>query len=107
MTKLHEGFSEKPVLPLVLVTVGSADGEIEAVHRHLESVAQESEPQFQSLIVARPDIPKMFYKVLRERIRSLPNVYVLRLGANKDECCEHLHETGTFLAIRKEQNKED
>ena len=91
----------------LLVTVGSASDEFEALQNHLDDIARDSAPQFQSLIVTRSDLPKMFYNVLCARVRSLPNVYIRRLGAKGNDCEELLHETGTFLANRKRSLKEE
>ncbi len=93
-------------LPLVLVTVGGDDGEFEALHDHLELATRDGEPAFQSLIVARPDLPKMLYNVLCARIDPLPHVHIRRLGENAEDCCELHHETGTFLVTRRKKDKE-
>ncbi len=99
--------SDNAALPLVLVTVGSTNDEFEALQTHLDTISQEAEPQFQSLIVTRSDLPKMFYNVLCARVRALPNVYIRRLGEKGNDCEELLHETGTFLANRKRSLKEE
>ncbi len=107
MSKGQHTRSDNAALPLVLVTVGSTNDEFEALQSHLEMISQDTVPRFQSLIVARPDLPKMFYNVLCSRVRTLPNVYIRRLGAMGDDCEELLHETGTFLANRKRSLKEE
>lgn len=88
-------------LPLVLVTVGNGQGEFELLYDHLESLMQEPEPQAQTLIVARPDVPDVLYSVLRSRVREMPHVYLRRLGKSREDCAELLHSSGTFLAARK------
>jgi predicted glycosyltransferase len=106
MIDLIESNNEKTGLPLVLVTVGGDDGDFEVLHNHLETVSRDPEPRFQSLIVARPDLPKMLYNVLCARIDPLPHVHIRRLGEKTDNCYELLHETGTFLVTRR-RNTED
>ena len=107
MSKGQHTRSDNAALPLVLVTVGSTNDEFEALQSHLEMISQDTVPRFQSLIVARPDLPEMFYNVLCARVRTLPNVYIRRLGATGNDCEELLHETGTFLANRKRSLKEE
>ncbi len=107
MTKMDIGLSEDAVLPLVLVTVGGANDEMEALQLHLDGVEQQTEPRFQSLIVTRPDLPRMFYNVLCARVRPLPNVHIRRLGTKDSDCCEMLHETGTFFANAKRSFEKD
>ena len=85
-------------LPLVLVTIGDELGEFEALYDHLECVARDPAPAFQSLIVTKPEVPEMLYNVLRARIADLPTVHVRRLADTADHCYEIAHETGTFLA---------
>jgi len=94
-------------LPLVLVTVGGSDGEFEALHKHLENVSRQNAPRFQSLIVARPDLPKMLYNVLCARVDPIPNVHIRRLGESREDCRELQHETGTFLVTRRKKQLED
>jgi len=91
-------------LPLVLLTVGGEDDDFLALAEHLERVGQYEKPKFQSLVVARPDMPKLMYNVLRARIESLENVYLRRLG--DDECDALTHESGTFLVNRLRRSKE-
>lgn len=91
-------------LPLVLVTVGDDDGEIDVLSELLESAAREREPSFQGLIVAKPDMSEMMYRVLRNRIGGLDNVYLRRLGDTK--CETRLHETGTFLVSKLDETDE-
>jgi predicted glycosyltransferase len=107
MNKGQDIRSDNAVLPLVLVTVGSSNDEFEALQSHLDTVAQDSAPKYQSLIVTRTDLPKMFYNVLCARVRTLPNVHIRRLGAKGNDCEELLHETGTFLANRKRSLEEE
>ncbi len=107
MIDLIASNDENAGLPLVLVTVGGDDGDFEVLHNHLESVSRDPEPRFQSLIVARPDLPKMLYNVLCARIDPLPNVHIRRLGEKADDCYELNHETGTFLVTRRRKSKEE
>lgn len=88
-------------LPLVLVTVGGDDRDFEVLHDHLELVASDGARQFQSLIVARPDLPKMLYNVLCARIDPLPHVHIRRLGEKPEQCSQLHHETGTFFVSRR------
>lgn len=92
-------------LPLVLVTVGNGVGEFEALYNHLEDVGHKSDPGYQSLIVARHDVPDVLYSVLRSRVRNMPNVYLRRLGSSSEDCAELKHSSGTFLALRKQPKK--
>ncbi len=85
-------------LPLVLITIGGDEGEFEALHRHLEAIEKDPEPLFQSLVVARPSVPKMVYKVIRARIKPLPHVHLLKLGESAEDCRTMRHESGTFYA---------
>ncbi len=82
-------------LPLVLVTFGNGVGEFEAMYDHLDTVERQQPPQFQSLIVARPDVSSVVLRVLSERVRSLPTVHLRKLG--KSDCSALRHETGTFF----------
>ncbi len=82
-------------LPLVLVTFGNGPGEFEAMYDHLDTVEKQSTPQFQSLIVARPEVSSVVLRVLGERVRSMPTVHLRKLG--KENCSELRHETGTFF----------
>ena len=82
-------------LPLVLVTFGNGVGEFEAMYDHLDTVDSQNPPQFQSLIVARPEVSSVVLRVLSERVRSMPTVYLRKLG--KSDCSELRHETGTFF----------
>lgn len=93
-------------LPLVLVTVGGDDGDFEVLHNHLETVSRDPEPRFQSLIVARPDLPKMLYNVLCARIDPIPHVHIRRLGEERENCYELQHETGTFLVTRRRETED-
>ena len=92
-------------LPLVLVTVGDDAGELDVLSELLESAARERQPSFQGLIVAKPDMSKMMYRVLSSRIGNLRNVYLRRLGDT--ECETRLHETGTFLVSKQDNEKKD
>ena len=92
-------------LPLVLLTVGGDDDEFLALAEHLERIARQQAPEFQSLVVAKPDMPKLMYNVLRARIGSLDNVYLRRLG--DDECDSLNHESGTFLVSKLRRRTED
>ena len=92
-------------LPLVLLTIGDADGEFEALYDHLEKVTREAEPDCQSLIIARPEFPKMLYNVLRMRIKEIPHVHLRRLGSDTGECMRLKHSTGTFLVNRDSLDK--
>ena len=87
-------------LPLVLVTVGGDDDEFMALNQHLDEIAHVAEPGFQSLVVARPDMPKMMYNVLRARIKPMKHVYIRRLNEAPENCSERLHESGTFLVTK-------
>ena len=87
-------------LPLVLVTVGNTQKEFETLYDHLESVSQTEQPEFQSLIVARHDMPDIFYAVLRSKADQLPNVHIRRLNDRPDECERVSHATGEFYATR-------
>lgn len=82
-------------LPLVLVTFGNGVGEFEAMYDHLDTVEKQQPPQFQSLIVARPDVSSVVLRVLSERVRSMPTVHLRKLG--KSDCSALRHETGTFF----------
>ncbi len=82
-------------LPLVLVTFGNGPGEFEAMYDHLDTVEKQNPPQFQSLIVARPDVSSVVLRVLGERVRSMPTVHLRKLG--KSDFSELRHETGTFF----------
>ena len=82
-------------LPLVLVTFGNGVGEFEAMYDHLDIVEKQNPPQFQSLIVARPEVSNVVLRVLSERVRSMPTVHLRKLG--KTNCTELRHETGTFF----------
>ena len=82
-------------LPLVLVTFGNGVGEFEAMYDHLDIVEKQNPPQFQSLIVARPEVSSVVLRVLSERVRSMPTVHLRKLG--KNNCTELRHETGTFF----------
>ncbi len=106
MIDLNASNDDNAGLPLVLVTVGSSDGDFEVLHNHLELATRDGEPAFQSLIVARPDLPKMLYNVLCARIDPLPHVHIRRLGERTADCCELHHETGTFLVTCRKRNKE-
>ena len=55
----------------------------------------------QSLIVARPEMPEMLYRVLRARTAGMPHVHIRRLDADPNDCAELRHETGTFYVTRK------
>ena len=82
-------------LPLVLVTFGNGAGEFEAMYDHLDAVEKQATPQFQSLIVARPDVSSVVLRVLSERVRSMPTVHLRKLG--KTDYSELKHETGSFF----------
>ena len=82
-------------LPLVLVTFGNGPGEFEAMYDHLDTVEKQSNPQFQSLIVARPEVSSVVLRVLGERVRSMPTVHLRKLG--KEDYSALRHETGTFF----------
>ena len=105
MTDSNAGGHGDCRLPLVLVTVGSDDDEFLALAEHLECIAREKEPKFQSLVVAKPDMPKLMYQVLRARIGSLDNVYLRRIG--DEDCDSRTHESGTFLVSKLGQSTED
>ena len=92
-------------LPLVLVTVGDDDRELEVLTEFLESAAQEVKPSFQGLIVATTDMSEMMYRVLRGRIGSLDHIHLRRLGDTETET--RLHETGTFLVSKLRKEEED
>ena len=92
-------------LPLVLVTVGGDDDEFMTLNQHLDELAHVEEPRFQSLVVARPEMPKMMYNVLRARIKSLKHVYIRRLNEAPEDCSERLHESGTFLVTKSSEGK--
>lgn len=98
MIDLKASNDDDATLPLVLITFGGDDGEFEALHRHLEAIENAPEPLFQSLVVARPGVPKMVYRVIRARIKPLPNVHLLKLGDGANDCCAMRHESGTFYA---------
>ena len=87
-------------LPLVLVTVGNTQKEFETLYDHLESVAQSDAPEFQSLIVARHDMPDVFYAVLRSKADQLPSVHIRRLNDGADQCERVSHASGAFYATR-------
>lgn len=101
MIKLTASNDDFGGLPLILVTIGDDEKDFEALHDHLEFVEKQAEPRFQSLIVARPQLPSMLYKVLRKRVEALPNVYIRRLSEASDECERLPHATGTFLVSRR------
>lgn len=82
-------------LPLVLVTFGNGIGEFEAMYDHLDKVEKQTSPQFQTLIVARPEVSSVVLRVLSERVRSMPTVHLRKLG--KSNFSELRHETGTFF----------
>ncbi|MDJ0941095.1 MAG: hypothetical protein QNJ00_15150 [Woeseiaceae bacterium] len=88
-------------LPLVLVTVGNSQHEFEALYDHLETVSKAKTARFQSLIVARRDMPDVFYAVLRSKADSLPNVHMRRLGDGGEHCDSIRHAEGTFYTTRK------
>lgn len=82
-------------LPLVLVTFGNGIGEFEAMYDHLDRVDKQNPRQFQTLIVARPEVSSVVLRVLSERVRSMPTVHLRKLG--KTDYSELRHETGTFF----------
>ncbi len=84
-------------LPLVLITLGDGQDEFETLYDHLEALTMQRKPRFQSLIVAKPEVPNMLYNVLRQRIKAFPHVHLRRLGDVDADCSELRHETGTFL----------
>ena len=84
-------------LPLVLLTLGNDDGEFEALYAHLEEVARDPQPKFQSLIVARRDVPGAVLRIAAARVRSMPSVHLLRLGKGANTCSRRSHETGSFF----------
>lgn len=88
-------------LPLVLITLGDGQEEFETLYDHLEALTFQAKPRYQSLIVAKPEVPTMLYNVLRQRIKPFPHVHLRRLGDIDTECSELRHETGTFLVSHK------
>lgn len=85
-------------LPLVLITVGNDAEEFLALNEHLKLADHGPKAGFQSLVVARAEMPGTMVRALIGRIRSLDNVHLRRLS---DTQCEVLaHETGTFLASK-------
>ena len=98
MTKRFTQDDQPGGLPLVLITVGDDDEEFNALSEHLEIAARSSKPTYQSLVVAKPEMPEAMYRVLKGRIGSMENIHLRRLG---DSDCEVIaHETGTFLASK-------
>lgn len=108
MIDLTASNDDDATLPLVLITIGGDEGEFEALHRHLEAIENDPEPPYQSLVVARPNVPKMVYKVIRARIKPLRHVHLLKLGSDAEGCRTMKHESGTFYATplrrRKQRN---
>ncbi len=98
MTDRRAHDDQAAVLPLVLITVGDKDGEFDALSEHLELAARGKRPRYQSLIVAKPEMPDTMYSVLMGRVGSLEHVHLRRLGDT--ECEVRRHETGTFLASK-------
>ena len=88
-------------LPLVLITLGDGQEEFETLYDHLEALTVQRRPRYQSLIVAKPEVPTMLYNVLRQRIKSFPHVHLRRLGDIETDCAELRHETGTFLVSQQ------
>ncbi len=91
-------------LPLVLLTVGDSADEFETLYDHLESVDNDPEPRFQSLIVALPSIPGMLLKVLRSRTEKMPHVHLRKLNEDPNNCSELPHQTGTFLVTKPKES---
>ena len=85
-------------LPLVLVTVGDKDEEFDALGKHLDRATRLLNPGYQSLVVARPEMPQSIFNVLQGRIESLKHVHLRRLGDTEFDVIAH--ETGTFLASK-------
>lgn len=92
-------------LPLVLITIGDAEGEFETLYDHLEALARDPAPRVQSLIVARPEMPDVLYKMVRWRTRDMPHVYIRKLGRDPSECVEMGHPTGKFFVSRKRKGE--
>ncbi|MEO1203469.1 MAG: hypothetical protein AAFX10_12225 [Pseudomonadota bacterium] len=85
-------------LPLVLITVGNDAEEFLALNKHLKLADLGPKAGFQSLVVAKPEMPHTMVRALIGRIKSLDNVHLRRLS---DTQCEVMkHETGTFLASK-------
>ena len=93
-------------LPLVLLTVGDELEEFETLYDHLEMISEETAPQQQTLIIARPEVPDMLYRVLRARTVDMPHVHIRRLGDDTSNCLELRHETGTFYVTQKRHQAE-
>ena len=93
-------------LPLVLLTVGDELEEFETLYDHLEMISEEKAPQQQTLIIARPEVPDMLYRVLRARTAEMPHVHIRRLGDDTANCQTLRHETGTFYVTQKRVHKE-
>ena len=93
-------------LPLVTLTVGDGLNDFEALYDHLEAISQEPRPKQQSLIVARPEMPEMLYKVLRGRTKAMAHVHIRRLADDVEDCAAVRHETGTFyVTIKRPQHR--
>ena len=88
-------------LPLVLLTIGEELEEFETLYDHLEMISEEFAPQQQTLIIARPEMPDMLYRVLRARTANMPHVHMRRLDDDAVNCTELRHETGTFYVTQK------
>ena len=92
-------------LPLVLLTVGDELDEFETLYDHLEMISEEMSPQQQTLIIARPEVPDMLYRVLQARTVDLPHVHIRRLNDDTANCEVLRHETGTFYVTQKRIRK--
>ena len=93
-------------LPLVLLTLGDDEGDFQALYDHLEKVARQPQPEFQSLIVARSQVPKTLLRILTARIKQMPSVHLLRLGKGDANYSAMPHETGTFYVTLVDTKKE-
>lgn len=98
LTSRDTGANRASGLPLVLVTVGDKDEEFDALSEHLDRAARALNPGYQSLVVARPEMPQSIFNVLKGRIRSLEHVHLRRLDDTEFDVMAH--ETGTFLASK-------
>ncbi len=85
-------------LPLVLFSPGETRYEFESVYDHLEEIRKTGSSAYQSLIVTRPEMSDVLFRILRSKAESLPHVHIRRLDDDVQTCSQIPHRSGSFFA---------